>query len=103
MEMYVGVACTRQNLIPEKFDKGEETYFMRFEMDTEDGTIYRRSVIKTTPDKFIDTVLYNQIEGFLYNSMDEEWEKALKDNNIKLYPGRKGLGYEEVVKLFVKE
>lgn len=100
-EQYVGVASTRKNMIPENFAKTDEIYYMRFEMDQDDGTIYRRSVIITTPDNFVDTVKDNQITAFVYDSMDEDFEKALKEAGIELYPNKTGNVAKAVVSLFV--
>lgn len=100
-EQYVGVASTRKNMIPANFEKTDEVYYMRFEMDQDDGTIYRRSVIITTPENFVDTVKDNQITAFVYDTMDEAFEKALKDADVELHPGMTGNVAKAVVSLFV--
>lgn len=100
MEMYVGVASTVDNVIPEKFQTEGQIYFIRYEVDTEDSTIYTRSTVRCTKENFVQQALENKIQAFVYNSIDKEIEEELEKSGIKLYPGHTGSSSKAATSIF---
>lgn len=100
MEVYVGVASKEWDVIDEAFGKDENLYIMCFLVDSEDKTIYRRSSIKATRGQFVEVAVNNKLNAFVYDTIDEKWEKELKAAGIKLYPGRTGSSIKAATDIF---
>lgn len=90
MEVYVAVASTMYNMIPEFFGGEGELMFMRFEMDAEDGTIYARQTVRCTEGNCADHAEENFVTKFVYNTMPAKLEEELKAKKIELIPGKTG-------------
>ncbi len=90
MEIYVGVASTMDNMIPECFGGEGELMFMRYELDTEDGSVYSRQTVRCTAENFADHAEENGVKEFVYDKMPAEMEEAIKAKGIGLHAGKTG-------------
>lgn len=105
MEIFVGVASTRRNQIPELFKaEDNEVYFMRYEVDTEDGEIYSRQQVVTNVANLAEVVKMHglEIKVFVVDAIEKDLEDMLNQLDIKLVYGKTGNAATAASELYSK-